>query len=244
MQAHIVNSGNRHQYLDEIEAMHRHRYRVFVDLMGWRSLESPDRLDIDEFDNANATYLIVIDSDGVVRGSARLMPTWRPNMLTTLFPEYVDGEPPVGPGIWEWTRHAPGDPDWPRELNNMIRHALHIGVLEFAASRGIEALTGIVETRILPRMLDMGWRVDPLGGPVSYGEGVAFAFCAPVDLSNIERLRKRIGRTDPVLVEMPRGLAVDQGNLARRTVELAMRVPAASLGQAEGRLRELVGADG
>ena len=135
MQVHIVNSGNRHQYLDEIE-MHRDRYRVFVDLMGWRALASPDRLDIDEFDNANATYLVAIDTSGVVRGSCRLMPSWRPNMLKSLFPEYVDGDVPTGPGIWEWTRHDPGDPDWPREITHPTRIALHIAIHEFAASRG------------------------------------------------------------------------------------------------------------
>ena len=40
MKVNVVTSANRRQYLDEIEAMHRHRYRLFVDLMGWRALQS------------------------------------------------------------------------------------------------------------------------------------------------------------------------------------------------------------
>lgn len=239
MRVHVVTTANRHQYLDEIEAMHRQRYRLFVDIMGWKALESPDRLDIDEFDNANAIYLICIDNDGIVRGSARFTPTWRPNMLKNLFPEYVDGEPPVGPAIWEWTRHSPGDPAWSKELNLEIRTVLHIAVHEFAASRLIEKYTGIVDTRIVPRMVDLGWRVDPIGLPVNYGEGTAFAFMAPVSAANCEALRRRLGRADSILVEMPRGLTTE----ARKTVELVMRVPADSLERAEEALREIAEAE-
>jgi acyl-homoserine lactone synthase len=241
MKVHVVTPANRRQYLDELEAMHRHRYRLFVDLMGWRALMSADRLDIDEFDNPNATYLIALDPDGRVCGSARLMPSWRPHMLKTLFPEYVQGDVPVGPGIWEWTRHAPGGPDFTREENQMARAALHVGIMEFALSRGIDTLTGIVETRVVPKMLDMGWRCEPLGSPVEYGEGVAFAFRADVDAANIDRIRARIGRADPMLVEMPRGLAAE-GHLGRHAVELAMRLPTATLPAAEARLLDLVGA--
>lgn len=239
MKVHVVTAVNRPQYLDEVEAMHRHRYRLFVDLMGWRALESPDRLDIDEFDNAHATYLIVLSDDGKVFGSARLMPTWRPHMLKNLFPEYVAGEVPTGAGIWEWTRHAPGDPALSRDDNQTIRAVLHVGIMEFALSRGIDCLTGIVETRVVPKMLDMGWRCQPLGPEIAYGEGVAFAFRAPVDAANIERIRARVGRQDPILVEMPRGLPAD-GHLGRRAVELAMRLPSARLTDAERRLTDLM----
>lgn len=241
MKVHVVNSANRMQYLDEIEAMHRHRYRLFVDLMGWRALESDDRLDIDEFDNPNATYLIAINAGGTVCGSARMVPTWRPHMLKDLFPEYVQGEVPMGAGIWEWTRHAPGDPAFTKEENVQARAALHIGIMEFAVSRGIDFLTGIVETRVLPKMLDMGWKCVPLGLPVEYGEGIAFAFKAQVEAANIDRVRARANRGDPVLVEMPRGL-LTEGGLGRRAVELAMRLPSANLPHAEEHLMQLVGA--
>lgn len=239
MKVHVVNSANRMQYLDEIEAMHRHRYRLFVDLMGWRALESNDRLDIDEFDTPNATYLIAINASGKVCGSARLVPTWRPHMLKDLFPEYVQGEVPIGAGIWEWTRHAPGDPAFTKEENIQARTALHIGIMEFAVSRGIDFLTGIVETRVLPKMLDMGWKCVPLGLPIEYGEGIAFAFKAQVEAANIDRVRARANRADPVLVEMPRGL-LTEGGLGRRAVELAMRVPSANLPRAEEHLMQLV----
>jgi acyl-homoserine lactone synthase len=240
MYVHVINSGNRHIYLDEIEQMHRHRHRVFVGQMGWKALESPDGLDIDEFDTPNATYLCVIDREGVVRGSCRLLPSWRPHMLQNLFRDYVEGEPPVGPSIWEWTRHAPGDREFSKEVNHEARFLLNIGVHEFAASRGIETFIGIVDCQLVPRVIDFGWKVEPIGLPMNYGEGVGYAFRMNVNLANNEKLRGRLGRTGTVLVEMPHGLTAKDGALARRTIELAISLPPSSLNKAEEALRGLV----
>ena len=239
MHVHVVNSGNRHQYLDEIEQMHRHRHRVFVETMGWRALESPDGLDIDQFDTPYATYLVAID-DGAVRGSLRLIPSWRPHMLKNLFRDYIEGEAPSGPGVWEWTRHAPGDKAFEKDINHQARFLLNIAAHEFAASRGIETFIGIADCQIVPRMMDLGWRVEPIGMPVNYGEGVCYAFKMNVEPANNDRLRARLGRTGTVLVEMPRGLVAEEGAMARRTIELAMSLPPASLNKAEEALRGLV----
>jgi acyl-homoserine lactone synthase len=240
MRVHVVNAANRALYLDELEAMHRHRYRLFVELMGWRALECEDKLDIDEFDNPAATYLLAIDDDGVLRGSGRLIPSWRPHMLKNLFPEYVDGEVPTGPQIWEWTRHAPGDPAFPGAVNKRVKAALHIGMLEFAASRGIEAFTGILETRILAPALESGWRIKPLGLPRDYGEGEALGVIIRFDPDFLDIARARHGRYDPVLVEMPCGIPADAAQLARRSIELAMRLPPHALDEAVADLERLV----
>lgn len=238
MHVHVINSANRRQYLDEIEQMHRHRHRVFVELMGWKALESPDKLDIDQFDTPNATYLVAID-DGIVRGSMRLIPSWRPHMLKNLFPNYVEGDAPVGPGVWEWTRHAPGDPDFPRDINHQVRFLLNIAAYEFAASRGVETYIGIADCHIVPRMIDLGWKVDPIGLPVNYGEGVGYAFRMDVLPETVEKLRTRLGRHNAVLCEMPGGLIAEEGRMARRAIELAMNLPSAKINRAEAVLKEL-----
>jgi len=242
MHVHVINSANRHQYLDEIEQMHRQRHRVFVDLMKWKALESPDGLDIDQFDTPNATYLVAID-EGEVRGSLRLIPSWRPHMLKNLFPHYVEGEAPSGPGVWEWTRHAPGHPSLSRDINHQVRFLLNIAVYEFAASRGIETFIGIADCQIVPRMIDLGWKVDPIGLPVNYGEGVAYAFKMDVDPAVNDKLRARLGRFNTVLCEMPRGLVAEGGRMARHAIELAMNVPSRNIRRAEEVLRELATVD-
>jgi hypothetical protein len=88
-------------------------------------------------------------------------------------------------------------------------------------------------------MIDLGWKVDPIGLPVNYGEGVGYAFKMHVDQINNERLRARISRSGAVLVEMPRGLVAEEGRMARRAMELAMTLPATNINRAEELLREL-----
>jgi len=174
-----------------------------------------------------------------LRGSGRLVPSWRPHMLRSLFPEFADRPAPVGPQIWEWTRHAPGDPLFGAEMNRRVKQALQIGMLEFAASRGIEAFSGILETRILGPAMEAGWRITPLGLPRDYGEGTALGVLIEWDQDFLDRAREQAGRHDPVLVEIPGGVMASTPN-ARRSIELAMRVPAHRASDAVERLTPLV----
>lgn len=215
MHVHVITAANRGLYLAEIEAMHRHRHEIFVKYYRWTALLSADGLDIDEFDTPHTTYFVVLDDGGVLRGCDRVIPSWRPHMLTHLFPEYAQEQIPAGPAIWEWSRHAPGHPAWSEGLNREVRLLSSIALLEFAASRGIDGYTGILEARALPMAMRVGWKPRPLGAPVRYGEGESVACLCPADLSLLPRLRRMAGRTGPVLIELPAQAK------ARRPVELA-----------------------
>jgi acyl-homoserine lactone synthase len=228
MRVHIVHAANRSLYFDEVEAMHRHRYQVFVEERGWRALESPDRLDIDEFDNADATYLIALDDAGAVVGSGRFIPSWRPNMLKTLFPEYCASGVPVGPGVWEWTRHATPGRGRSREFNIRVQVLMNLAVLEFALSRGIERFIGILEVDLLPYTADLGWNSISLGPPRDYGEGVAVAIESAVEPGHLRRLRAMAGVSEAVLLEAP-GFAGARGRIARHWLDLVSRLPEADL---------------
>lgn len=231
MRVHIVNASNRALYLDEIEAMHRHRYEMFVEERGWRALESPDRLDIDEFDNEYATYLIAIDDMGNVTGSARLIPSWRPNMLKNLFPEYCEKEVPVGPGVWEWSRHATPGRRYSKRFNIKTQLYLNIAVLEFGQSRGMEWVYGILEADLMPWTAQLGWQSRLLGPPQNYGEGFAVASISPVTSGHLHQLRAEANLADAVLIEAP-GFSGARGRIARQWLELAARLPEAQLAAA------------
>jgi acyl-homoserine lactone synthase len=231
MRVHVVTASNRALYLDEVEAMHRHRYEIFVDQRGWRALESPDRLDIDEFDNEHATYLIAIDEQGAVAGSARLIPSWRPNMLKNLFPEYCEREVPVGPGIWEWSRHATPGAKFPRAYNIKTQLYLNMAILEFGHSRGMEHVYGILEAKLMPWTAQLGWKSKLLGPPREYGEGHAIASISPIELAHLHRLRNEARMFDAVLIEAP-GFSKQRGIVARRWLELASTLPESELADA------------
>jgi N-acyl-L-homoserine lactone synthetase len=227
MRVHVVTTQNRCLYLEEIEAMHRHRHEVFVGQLGWKDLESPDGLDIDEFDTEHATYLLAIDDAGALMGSGRLIPSWRPHMLKNLFPEYcANGQVPVGPGIWEWTRHAPPGRRFARDVNARVNMALNTAVLEFAASRGIDFYTGILEARMVNFAAEIGWRSEPLGPPLDYKEGTAIGLLNHLWPGQLEFIRKKAGITEPLLFEAPVRASPELGRMTRQSLQLAMRVPA------------------
>ncbi len=228
MRVHVVNALNRRLYTDEIEAMHRHRYQIFVEERGWRALESPDHLDIDEFDNEDASYLIALDDYGEVHGSARLTPSWRPNMLRTLYPEYCEGPVPVGPGIWEWSRHATPGRAHPASWNVKVQLALNIAVLEFGLLRGMEQVYGVLEAELMPWTAKLGWKSKLLGPPRAYGEGFAVASISPIEHAHLQRLRREGGQGEAILVEVP-GFAGARGKLARKHIEFVSQLPEAAI---------------
>jgi acyl homoserine lactone synthase len=85
--------------------MHRLRYRVFKDRLGWDVTTSGD-LEADEFDTFRPVYVLHVDNE-YVDGCVRLLPTTGPYMLRDVFPVLLGTEPaPVGARVWEASRFA------------------------------------------------------------------------------------------------------------------------------------------
>jgi acyl-homoserine lactone synthase len=93
--------------LPALAGMFEARKRVFVDLLKWDVPVLEDRYEVDQFDDEHATYLIVPDEDGGHAGSARLLPTLRPHILDTLFPDLCAAPPPRGHDMLEITLAPP-----------------------------------------------------------------------------------------------------------------------------------------
>ena len=121
----IVESGCPEPCGDRrLRTMFEDRKSVFVDLLKWDVPVLDGRFELDQFDDGHATYIIIADENGDHLGSARLLPTTRPHILGTLFPDLCAGPPPIGPGVFEITRcletcaaafsrKRPGHPRWP-----------------------------------------------------------------------------------------------------------------------------------
>jgi N-acyl-L-homoserine lactone synthetase len=89
--------------------MARYRYEVFVEKLGWK-LPTRGRLELDQFDRPDTCYLIARDAAGAIVGTARLLPTQRPYLLASVFPELLGGAPaPNSPRVWELSRFAAVD---------------------------------------------------------------------------------------------------------------------------------------
>jgi acyl-homoserine lactone synthase len=138
------------------------RYQLFVEGRGWRALERPDRLDIDQYDDDNTVY-IVKRIDGIIVGGARLRPTTHQHMLQDVFGDLCEGgSPPVGPTIFECSRTFVA-------RRHPQRRAIFAEVLltaaQYCLANGISTLTGVLETWWLNSYLALGLKATPLGMP-------------------------------------------------------------------------------
>lgn len=149
---------------DPLQAMFAARKRVFVDLLRWDVPVLDGRYEVDQFDDENAEYLIVADEHGRHLASARLLPTTRPHILDTLFPELCAGEVPRGGGVREITRFCL-DPAVGALARREARNVLVSALVEHALASGIATYTGVAEFGWLQQILAFGWRCRPLGLP-------------------------------------------------------------------------------
>ncbi|WP_418125969.1 acyl-homoserine-lactone synthase [Variovorax sp. 160MFSha2.1] len=86
--------------------MARYRHQVFVEKLGWQ-LHTRARFELDEFDRKDTIYLIARNPKGEIVGTSRLLPTHRPYLLATVFPQLLGDIPaPCSPQIWELSRFA------------------------------------------------------------------------------------------------------------------------------------------
>lgn len=87
----------------------RYRYQVFIEQLGW-SLRVDDGFELDQFDRSDTIYIVTKNDDEKILGCARLLPTTRPYLLESVFPQLLNGLPlPRSPGIWELSRFAAMD---------------------------------------------------------------------------------------------------------------------------------------
>lgn len=161
----IAESGSRDRSTDRtFRTMFEDRKSIFVDLLRWDVPVLDDRFEVDEFDNEQATYLIVADEAGDHLGSARLLPTTRQHILGTLFPQLCAAPPPTGERVFEITRFCLS-----RRQNAAARlrtrNRLVTGLVAHALEAGIRTYTGVAEMGWLQQVLAFGWDCRPLGAP-------------------------------------------------------------------------------
>lgn len=161
---HVVNSKNRHLYREQLEEHFRIRYEIYVKQRKWMALDRPDGREVDQFDNDDATYLLMLENKRVV-GGTRFVPTLKPHLTSEVFP-FLPNIKGVqrGHNIVEWTRIF---------LIQEKRGAEYLkrictGMLEYYLDEGYDAITVVMETWWIPRLLALRWDIEPLGIPQMY----------------------------------------------------------------------------
>lgn len=170
-----------------LASMFEARKKVFVDLLRWDVPVVDDRFEMDQFDDRHARYLVVLDGEGRHRASARLLPTVRAGILSTLFPQLCEQAPPCAGDIFEITRFclSPGQPAGERR---QARDALVTGLARYALGAGIRAYVGVAEIAWLQQILAFGWDCMPLGLPRRIDDRLLGALRIEIDTETIAKL--------------------------------------------------------
>ncbi|QPI72224.1 acyl-homoserine-lactone synthase [Sphingobium sp. Cam5-1] len=161
---HILQSAPPSTSDAVLRAMFAARKSVFVDLLKWDVPVLEDRYKVDQFDDLNATYLILTEPDGSHLGSARLLPTVRPHILDSLYPDLCEEAPPRAPDIFEITRFCL-DRRLRAPERRAVRDTLVTALVDHALDHGITAYSAIAEMGWFQQILAFGWRCRPLGLP-------------------------------------------------------------------------------
>jgi len=196
----IVDDTNRMHERVALRGMFEARKQVFIDLLGWDLPVLAERYEIDQFDNAHATYLILTDPERRHLASARLLPTDQPGILTSLFPDLCDEAPPSGPDVLEITRFCLS-----RELRaaerRVVRNMLVTAIAQFGVANGVRTYTGVAELPWLQQILGFGWTCAPIGLPREHDGKMLGALRIEIEPDTLDKLA-----TAGVFVE-PRAVA-------------------------------------
>jgi acyl-homoserine lactone synthase len=185
---HIVDAGNIARYPKEMEEAHRLRHQVFVDDLGWEGLRRDDGCEVDQFDNEHAVHMLYIH-EGRVLGYQRLLQSTRPHLLSHVMPQLCETEFPVGENIWEWTRYCvqPEHRERGRKLSP-IGLALLTAIVEWGMERGVDSVIIEMDPLWLLRLVQLHFRVTPLGLPERMAGRDVVAVTARFDGLTLKRL--------------------------------------------------------
>ncbi|OJU58194.1 MAG: hypothetical protein BGO00_13485 [Alphaproteobacteria bacterium 62-8] len=201
---YLVDRRNRDAFETQLEEMYRQRHRVYVDKRGWKALARPDGREIDQFDNAEAVYLMKLAENGSVEGAVRLIPTNKPHLMRDVFAHVVtSGAIPNDEKIYEMTRCYVSEAVTDKRERTMAAGELLAAQLEYGLAKGLTDYSVVSDMYFLPIMLALGDGVNKLGEPYEYGEGTCMALTFPINEIGLKMCRRGRGLSGPVLVYSP-----------------------------------------
>ncbi|MEO9782136.1 MAG: acyl-homoserine-lactone synthase [Sedimentitalea sp.] len=202
----VIDGINRHRYTRLLDEMYELRARVFGQRLGWE-VEIEDGKEIDQFDSLDPAYVIGLNDNGRVVSCVRALQTTGPHMLSDVFSDILDGEPPLrGATIWESTRFCVDTDILERGTSrNSVSYAtceLMAGSLEYARNSGISDIVTVIDpvmNRVLRRSdcAPYGY----VGSTKPMGKVSAMAALLDCTDDRIDRIRKFAGIEGEIFVD-------------------------------------------
>ena len=195
-----IYPDDRHSFATPLIQMYHDRKRVFIDHLGWRLKTPGSWLELDDYDNDVAVYLMARDGeDGSHIGSVRLLQTTGPHMMEGVFPELCAEGVLRGPNVWEISRLVATVQGRAGTRLLRVHRMLALALVEFALLNQIDSYVLVAESQRVPALLSVGWHVTPLSLPTEHEGEMIEALKIQIEPDSLVRMRMRLGYDSAVL---------------------------------------------
>lgn len=198
----LITSDRYGEFVDALGDMHRMRYRVFKERLGW-DVETTGDMEVDEFDALMPAYLLLRGRDGGLLGCVRFLPSEGPTMLRDAFPALLpDGTIAGSAQVWESSRFALDlHADAPKAASGLAAptYELFAGMVEFGLAHELTKILTVTDVRMERILRRAQWPLDRIGKPRAIGNTMAVAGYLEVSRDALARLRSLGGLKGPVL---------------------------------------------
>lgn len=202
----VIDALNRHRFQSVLDDMFELRARVFHERLGW-DVKVHDGKEIDMFDDLDPAYLVALDDDYNVVGCNRMLQTTGPHMLSDVFHDILDGEPPLRSAtVWENTRFCIDTERLKRSNSgrsvSYTACELMAGITEYALESGLSDVISVVDPamdRILKRCDNTPYGY--LGKTVQVGKTKALAALSDITDERLARIRAFAGITGDIFAD-------------------------------------------
>jgi len=178
-------TGTSSDFSFEFEsAIAQYRHKIFIERLGWQ-LPVENGMERDQFDRPDTVYVIARNANGAICGCARLLPTTRPYLLGSIFPNLLGGLPvPCDDETWELSRFAVATIDeQPASQAEAARNtrALLAAAIKSAEEHGARRVITVSPLGIERLLHRMGVHAHRAGPPVLVDGKPVFACWIEID---------------------------------------------------------------
>ncbi|GAA0547670.1 acyl homoserine lactone synthase [Rhizomicrobium palustre] len=198
----LITPDRYGEFREHLAEMHRLRYRVFKERLGWE-VETAGDMEADGFDALRPAYLLLRAHDGRLQGCVRFLPSKGSTMLRDAFPALVpEGAAPAAHDIWESSRFALDlQSDTPKAAGGIAKstYELFAGMVEFGLAKALRKILTVTDVRMERILRRATWPLERLGPSRAIGTTMAVAGYLEVSAAALARLRELGGLPGPVL---------------------------------------------
>lgn len=188
----VAISKPRHSHEEKLlHAQFELRARVFSGRLSW-DVEVKDGIEKDRFDALNPTYILAVQTDGLVTGCVRLLPAVGPTMVNDVFGALLaHGRLCSHVAMIESSRFCVDTASDQGRGDRSIHEttlAMSAGIVEWCVVHGFTEIVTVTDLRFERILSRVGWPLNRLGPSVRIGSTAAVAGTLPADRDVLLRL--------------------------------------------------------